>query len=93
MQQICFVITPACRYCKPTLAQKHYCPCIGCQKPVQQKINKNQIKRNNKLHNEFTKMNELKQQGFSLRYISKELNIPRSTVFYVLKTYEKGKFL
>jgi hypothetical protein len=85
MQQICFVVTPACRYCKPTILQKHYFPCIGCQKPVKQKTNYKQIKNKHKRNNEFTKINELKQQGFSLSYISNELSIPRSTVFYIFK--------
>jgi hypothetical protein len=85
MEHICWVITPSCHFCEPTQAQKHRFPCIGCNKQVFKHQNKQKKISKSKKSIRFMEINELKQQGFSLGYISKELNIPRSTVFYALK--------
>lgn len=93
MEQICWVITPSCRICEPTQAQKHCFPCIGCDKQVMEHKNKQRKTSKDKKTTRLIKINELKQQGFSFGYIAKELNIPRSTVFYVLKNEDKSNFL
>jgi hypothetical protein len=93
MEQICWVITPSCRICEPTQAQKHRFPCIGCDKQAVEHKNKQRKISKGKKSTRFMKINELKQQGFSFGYISKILNIPRSTVFYALKNNDDSNFL
>jgi len=86
IEQFCWVVTPSCHVCCPNEAQKHRFPCLGCDKPIAQIKDKQESQNTGKKNIRLTQISELKQQGFSLAYISKELAIPRSTVFYILKT-------